>query len=295
MAAPMKLKQAELSNIGLIKDLVESPGWAAQQKMDGIRILFELNMSTDSVAMWNSSGAMLKSSTALKAVGPVLNVMKTVTTRWGKTQTGTYWLDGELLPATGEFWVFDCVIDGGVSTRYQDRQGSANTLVSSIHTLGPLLPIPSYELVKTLPLYTDPLEKIQLVNRVLGAGAEGVVFKRLDKPYDQGRRVDHQLKAKAWRSVDVVAGKPGATGKNSVELFLNDDHGLAVPVGAATLNGREHLMIREGDVLEVKYLYATASHQLYGPPDIMRKRDDKPAHECGLGQLVYTTREVIKL
>ena len=72
-------------------------------------------------------------------------------------------------------------------------------------------------------------------HRVITAGGEGSVWKRLDQPYEPGKRVFHWLKRKTTTTVEaIVTGfKPGTPGKGHDQLVVAVEFGVIQPDGIA--------------------------------------------------------------
>jgi bifunctional non-homologous end joining protein LigD len=111
---------------------------------------------------------------------------------------------------------------------------------------------------------------------------EGVVFKLIDAPHRAGRNGQHK-KFKFVKTLSAIAGKPRATGKDSVEIFLVDGNDKK-RVGTVSLIGKPE--VKEGDVIEVAYLYAFPSKML-SQARLLRVRDDVTPGECSTKQLVF--------
>ena len=127
------------------------------------------------------------------------------------------------------------------------------------------------------------------MDRLRGAGAEGVVFKHRLAPYTHGRPATGgpQLKLKftATASCRVAAANAG---RRSVAVELLGDGGGGgdgrwVGVGNVTVPPN-HPVPARGDVVEVRYLYAYPGGSLYQPVYLGR-RDDVAAAACGIDQL----------
>jgi ATP-dependent DNA ligase len=81
---------------------------------------------------------------------------------------------------------------------------------------------------------THTQEKALFHELVLAEGKEGTVWKKLDQPYQPGKRVRHWLKRKKALEVEaeVTGFKPGTTGKGNAELVgavefsVRDGHAL---------------------------------------------------------------------
>jgi bifunctional non-homologous end joining protein LigD len=114
---------------------------------------------------------------------------------------------------------------------------------------------------------------------------EGVVFKLKSAPHRAGRNGQHK-KFKFVKTLSAIAGKPRATGKDSVDVLLvhGDPASDKVRVASVSLIGKPE--VKEGDVIEVAYLYAFPSKKL-AQPRLLRVRDDVHWTECTTDQLVY--------
>jgi bifunctional non-homologous end joining protein LigD len=123
-----------------------------------------------------------------------------------------------------------------------------------------------------------------LYKRLQKENAEGIVWKRMDAPYKQGRAGQHK-KTKFWKTVDCFVTKMNPDGHESVELSVCDDAGKPHRISDSSLIGKEkNGRIGLGDVLEVKCLYSSEELHII-QPTILRKRDDKLASECGIDQV----------
>jgi bifunctional non-homologous end joining protein LigD len=117
---------------------------------------------------------------------------------------------------------------------------------------------------------------------------EGVVFKLKSAPHRGGRNGQHK-KFKFVKTLSAIAGKPRATGKDSVEIFLLDATSRC-RVGTVSLIGK--VKVDEGDVVEVAYLYAFPSKKLC-QARFLRPRVDVHIGECTTEQLVFKREEAV--
>ena len=132
--------------------------------------------------------------------------------------------------------------------------------------------------------------KTAALKRQLALRREGVVFKLRSAKHRAGRNGQHK-KFKFVKTLSAIAGKPRATGKDSVEIYLNDFHGEnceLIRVGTVSLIGKP--AIKEGDVIEVSYLYAYPSKMLI-QARMTAKRDDVRPSECTTAQLQFKAEE----
>ena len=70
------------------------------------------------------------------------------------------------------------------------------------------------------PVPTFTIGRLDIHRRILDSGGEGTVWKRLDQPYEPGRRVTHWLKRKRETTVEafVTGFKPGTPGHGHEDL-----------------------------------------------------------------------------
>ena len=141
-----------------------------------------------------------------------------------------------------------------------------------------------------LPVARTSAQKQALWDAVLSSGAEGVMMKRRDSPYQGGRRVSHTRKAKVTATADVEVLAVGVGGKANVEVGLRIG-GRTQSVGTVSTNGKG--TFRTGDVIEVEYLWAMPTGTLT-QPRIKRARPDKtPADVTDVSQLRVVDKTVL--
>lgn len=263
--------------------LFESDEWVCEQKVDGTRCVVTVH-SDGRREFTASNGQPLKHATSLLW-----------TEKLGKALPsdlhGTYALDGELL-WTGEFWVFDVV-------RFPDETVQTAPLQARRAILEMLFDVLKLEApVFLLPQAVGLEAKLNLLRTVEAAGGEGVVLKRLDAPYVPGTRAITQLKLKFTKTVDCVVTARNTNGKTNAELAVHATgspsgcrHKL-VNVGSCSMLGKPDAQV--GDVVEVKYLYATEDLHVY-QPTLLRVRGDKEPQECTIDQLTPVNKEIIRI
>ncbi|MFO0726374.1 MAG: WGR domain-containing protein [Myxococcota bacterium] len=152
--------------------------------------------------------------------------------------------------------------------------------------------------VRVLPIAEGTEAKRRLHQALVKANAEGIVFKERDAPYTSGRPASGgtQRKLKFIKSADVIIVENAG---NAYQMSVWDGDRLfeVGRVFAGTTNAsRRELDARLGrgehPVAEVRYLYATADHQLFQPV-FVRLRDDKEGQDCHRAQLVDTDRRIL--
>lgn len=147
------------------------------------------------------------------------------------------------------------------------------------------------KLVSAVETWEGAANKAAALAQSRAENREGVVFKLKSAPHRAGRNGQHK-KFKFVKTASVIAGKPRATGKDSVEIFLIDEKGGVCAdkcrVGTVSLIGKAK--VSEGDVLEVAYLYAFPSKMMC-QARILRVRDDVHFTECTTAQLIFKREE----
>lgn len=131
-------------------------------------------------------------------------------------------------------------------------------------------------------------EKWALFDDLKANNEEGIVFKRTDAPYTDGRpnMGGPQRKAKFWKTatVRVLAHHPT---KTAVVIEMLDE-GRWRNVGRVTVKANQ-TMPPIGARLEVKYLYAFPgeSGALFQPEYLMDRSDEMTDEDCQYSQLIF--------
>ncbi len=87
--------------------------------------------------------------------------------------------------------------------------------------------------LEPVPVFT--IGRLSIHRRILDAGGEGTVWKRLDKPYEPGRRVSHWLKRKREVTVEafVTGFRPGTPGHGHEDMVGALEFSTRHPDGSA--------------------------------------------------------------
>ena len=181
-------------------------------------------------------------------------------------------IDGELVGGT--FYIFDALILGDeiiANDVYEYREARYHAEFDGYSTQ--IVPV---ETART------PEAKRLLWDAVLASHGEGLVSKNMNAPYKQGRP-DQHWKLKFTKECDVVVMGPSPEGKDSVEIGVYDERGQLHRVSGCSLRGKFRVAV--GDVLTVRYLYASRDNHIVQPV-LIRKRTDKGALTCDISQLV---------
>lgn len=253
--------------------LIRGSGWWMQEKHDGRRML--LAVESAGVVGFNKTGQ------PCGVPEPIVRLAQLV---------GDYFLvDGE---AVGDvFHVFDILEFGGKDLRplsYAARLGWLEDFMRPIRATKPGDSRDSA--IRLSPTAKNVFEKRQCFEQAKADNCEGVVFKDSTAPYTPGRPNSGgpQRKFKFVESASCIVAFVNA--KRSVGLWLLDDAKVApgpVAVGNVTIPPN-HAMPREGDIIEVRYLYAYPGGSLYQPV-YLGVRDDTDRAECTLAQLKFKT------
>jgi bifunctional non-homologous end joining protein LigD len=125
--------------------------------------------------------------------------------------------------------------------------------------------------------------------KILGAKAlheeraEGLVFKLASAEYRSLGRDQHK-KFKFVKTCSALVFEVARGGKESIGVALYNGQGELVPVGSCSTIGKP--VPKVGEIVEVRYLYATADRKLY-QGIYLRQRDDVEPKACKIGQLVF--------
>lgn len=255
---------------GDLERVLTDDTWWCQQKLDGDRVLFQVEDGK---------------ATALNRSGEIrINLVPRDVTRQFNGMPGSWVFDGELL-SDGSYWLFDLPL-AHVHIRPSDPYRFR--LVVLERFFAGWQPDPC---IRLLPTARSAEGKRTLLATVMDQGGEGVIFKSTEAPYRPGRRSQMMLKAKFTKTADCVVIDVGRDGRANCHVGLFDD-GQLVEVGSIGTAGRTPVKV--GDVVEVRYLYASEDRRLYQPV-LMAVRTDKGPGECAIDQLVFTNREVVAL
>lgn len=265
---PTYLTQPELE--GLMRD----PRWVMQDKADGKHVL--LHVQDDRVFGTNREGAETRIHPsiiqALRA-----SPLRPVTI-----------LDGEQLHE-GPLVLFDVLSFWGGALGVVDLRGeSYGVRWTHLSLLSQELP-PPFQLVRCA--FTEQ-EKFDLLEALMGEQAEGVVFKRIDARYTEGRPVTGgtMRKLQFRKRADVIVQRRTDDSTRSFDMFAFSREGEIVGLGSVSARHFYEEIAPGGALIaEVEYLYSAHDDHLVQPV-LMRFRDDKRPEECGVQQLVRGKR-----
>lgn len=248
---------------------IEDDRWCIQEKMDGKHIIVKRNPKrdeiSDGVISANKQGLETTLPNALEsAIKDSFNVPCT--------------LDGELIG--NKLYVFDLLDYDSVDYRKENYQ-TRYEMLQKIFT--------NYQLGNNLhlvPAVWSTSAKSAVFSKLKAEDREGVVFKRLDTPWSEGRPESggNMVKCKFWASVSAIVDEQ-ETGKSSFISYVFDAKtGERVSLGHCSALGK--VAPKAGDVVELKYLYAYKGGKLI-QQSLLGIRDDVSPEECTTKQLKF--------
>ena len=289
MITPQLAKEATLTSL---EHYIDNDLWVMEQKLDGNRLLV------------CSPGGDYPPTTLTRSGSPYTKKIPKALSEFRFPEGNgamDFIIDGELVgesvnghTVSQTFWVFDIPFVANIldpSATLRQRRFLLEQTFEFWSQGNPAM--------KLVPQAKTRDEKIALAEKALKENFEGLLLKRLDAPYRSGGRTEEWLKVKFVTTADCVVLDVRDDGKDSVRLGMVEfvdgvvDQFKIVDVGRASLIGKEKAgTIAKGDVIEVRYLYTGAGGRLY-QPTIMRKRTDKPMHECTTDQLKHVNKTVM--
>lgn len=303
MIKPMKMVEVDPSTVD---EYLHDSDWVLEQKLDGVRALAYWDGLE--VSWFSSSGGPLKFAAAAQHL-PHLTTELVRLLRHSPLADVGLTLDGELMPDTGHYHVFDLPSSG---LGYEGRRQELSNLLSTSRRLN----------VREVFTAHSTVGKRSLWGFIENGGVEGAVAKRRDGLYEPGKRVKHQVKIKMVKTADLIVTditnwtRLTGSAELSVHLAGEDDplpwieerrgklRRVAQPSNAsARYSPREYLPIANasligkdssieiGGVVEVNYLYWTGTSIVQ--PRIMKPRHDKAAEDCLISQFPEYSRSVL--
>lgn len=258
-------------------ELAEDPRWAFQVKYNGHRVLLQVTDGNLVVIGRDGQYSQHNELFAQRHAAACRDLPDCV-------------LDGELLPATNEVWLFDIVLleSAWAAITPSDVFSRRAEVLAELYGRW----APPAELFRLAPTALEHAEKAQMAMECLQTQAEGVMARKLSGLYAPGHRSPAILKIKFIYDADLVVKSIRFEGRDNVVLMAYDEAGEPVDVGRAASYGKGHLTtdgeFHPGDVLVIRYNYMSADGRLVGPR-IMSRRTDKAPAECTTAQLVYST------
>jgi ATP-dependent DNA ligase len=280
MKAHHKATLATEAQPNQLERLIEDDAWWLQQKLDGIRVLVQIDHKR--VRYLNRGGVPLTRSIP-RSIDTALD---TIRQAFKKGETTI--LDGELM---GDgLWLFD--LPHAQDSEYH-MNGTLHTYSLRLGMLEAFMGGIDVPPVRILPTAETTEDKRRLVDTVLEGGGEGIIARRCYGRVSPGRRSRDLLKIKFTKTCDCIVYRLGEGGKQnaSVGLFRPGTKDF-IEVGKFSTVGRPPTPV--GTVVELRYLYASTEGRLV-QPRMVRIRTDKNPWECTTDQLVPTDRTVLNL
>lgn len=243
--------------------LLADDRWCLQEKMDGKHVI--VRVADGGVTAANKQG--------LETAIPAQVELDLARLSNGQPMV----IDGELIG--GEFWAFDLLECDGQDLRsfsYGDRYA----------VLERTLPGFSFGCVRRVRTHVGKAKAAEFA-RLKAAGAEGVVFKRIDARWAEGRPHSggDMLKHKFVATLSAIVSEE-KTGKNSFHSFVWDEAGRKVPLGRCTVPGGRPVPPVDS-IVEIRYLYFVES---LVQPCFLGIRDDVSPGECTARQIKYKAK-----
>jgi len=247
-----------------VATLIEDDRWCAQEKFDGKRILLQ------------KEGAAIH---GINRKGLVVGLPSPVVVAAHGFESD-FILDGESIGET--LHVFDLLALNGKDLRTEPYHARVTALVNL------LVCCRQRQIVFAATAWSHD-EKTKLLSFLRGQSKEGIVFKRADAPYTEGRPSSGgtQLKYKFYAALSALVGTINA--RRSIEIRLFNGKGL-VSAGNVTIPAN-HVIPAVGQVVEVRYLYAFKESGCVYQPVYLGVRSDVRETECVVTQLKFKNGE----
>lgn len=266
--------------------LLIDDNYRLQQKADGMRVVF-----TTGPDQFKAHGRHGNPFT--KTVSPQI---REALRKFGAV--GVFVFDGELVdtPRGQRYMIFDVVriedLDGRIVLDETDAYGVRRM---QLEIIARSMPAWFMGPVKLMAEACTEQDKLALFEVILNNGGEGVILRDVRRPYVQGPKRE-LIKVKFTKTIDVVVTACGLDGHDNCEYgaYEKPRSRKLTRVGRCSLYGKAPVKV--GDVIEVRYLYAThdddGSIHLF-QPRMLRVRDDKRARECLVDQIHFVNREIL--
>ncbi|MCB1133675.1 MAG: WGR domain-containing protein [Verrucomicrobiae bacterium] len=243
-----------------VNDLINDPDYYMQEKMDGRRLL--IRKQKGEVTGINRQGLLVSLPEPLITEASACAV--------------DFLMDGE---AIGDhLHAFDLLFLGDEDirgNRYAERY---------LHLMNLLASFQHRHITMVPSQFTAPDKRAHHV-LLQKRHAEGVVFKHRDAPYTGGRPASGgpALKFKFYETASFLVSRINE--QRSVNLSLLRDT-QTVPAGNVTIPPN-HAVPSQGDIVEVRYLYAFPESGCVYQPVYLGRRDDIERSACHVGQLKF--------
>jgi bifunctional non-homologous end joining protein LigD len=238
-----------------IERLINSPDYCGQEKLDGRNFTFR-KLDNGAITTINKKGFIVATPCAWMA-----DSLRTTT---------AFTLPGEGIGDT--LYAHDLLRLGTTNWRQMGYKDRYIRLKAFLWELKP-------QNIKLVFTAWTPAEKRALYEKLKAENREGMVFKRIDAPFSEGRPNSggDQLKVKFYATLSALVKRRNA--RRSVTLELENQDGQLVEIGKVTIPPNKEIP-EPGDVVEVRYLYAYHNTNCLYQTIYLGKRDDVDADEC---------------
>jgi ATP-dependent DNA ligase len=251
---------------------ITDPDFCVEPKLDGVRAM--ASVENGKARLLNRNGTDLSAASTNASRPAIIAQLER------DFASGTWKFDGEIMP-DGKLWLFDVIHADSIilpTDVYSVRR-------AALEKIAEVMAWSDYTPLRVVSHAVTEDAKRDLLQMITHGGGEGVMLKRLDRPYTS-KRVKHSLKWKLIKTADCIVTARNTDGHTNAELSLHNDAGQLVNVGNVSMIGRPDVPV--GTVLEVTFLYVGANGRLY-QPRVTAVRDDKTAEECLMHQLTDLT------
>lgn len=257
--------------VDTISSFIQNDEWCLQEKMDGIRCVAIIAYDIPGVEFVTRGGRPLVSTMAKPLLPSIESELRDIS-----VPNREVILDGELIPSTGEFYIFDLPSE---TYPLDTRLDALDVLFNDIQS----------KRVRLSPTARTTEEKQTLFEQVLLNRGEGLVAKKVNEYYHEGERVPHSVKLKFTRTADlVVLDKNRGDSTKSIRGGLKQNYIVGHPVDGvlrevANVSAIGRAEMNKGDIVEVEYLYVGTRGRLV-QPRIVGPRPDKTIEDIDIDQ-----------
>lgn len=245
--------------------LVRDPKYIMQLKVDGHRC--QIQKTSSGVAAYNKKGGIRALPNEVAAEADELAAK-------------TFHMDGELI--SNSYVAFDLLELNGVNLTKLPYRERFESLVKLVDRIG-------HNFISSVPSWNTVGRKQWALADCFNNHSEGVCFKLANAPY-RAAQSGQQFKFKFIKSATVKVTRVGVKSKNNARISMLRGK-TWIEVGGVSLNGKGNVKV--GDYLEVLFLYATASHQLF-QGRMKELRVDADDSDCRIDQLKDSYKEGVE-
>ena len=246
---------------------LEDDEWCAQEKKDGKHGILKTVFENDKVSLIAANKQGLEMPIPKAIEEPMIRL-------FGEQDVI---FDGEQIG--NKFYIFDLLAWQGVDLRKRHSYKLRYEILLQIFPNGQ---VENFIVVRAA---FGTKGKRALFNKLKTEGKEGIVFKKCNALWSEGRSETggDMIKCKFWASLSAIVSDE-VTGKASFSSYVLDPSGDRVDLGRCSALGK--VMPQAGDIVEIKYLYAYRGGKLVQQV-LLGIRDDVDPEQCTTKQLKY--------